>query len=48
MVGVTGFEPADLSHPKRALYQAELHPDALALYLLILPDWCGDVKSCMD
>ena len=26
-VGVTGFEPANLTVPNRALYQAELHPD---------------------
>ncbi len=27
MVGVARLELADLSHPKRALYQTELHPD---------------------
>src|SRR5450755_3991108 len=26
-IGATGFEPADLSIPNRALYQAELRPD---------------------
>ena len=26
VVGMTGFEPADFTLPKRALYQAELHP----------------------
>ena len=30
MVGATGLEPANLPLPKRALYQAELRPDATA------------------
>src|SRR5579871_2422360 len=34
MVGATGLEPAILPLPKRALYQAELRPDAMPSQLL--------------
>ncbi len=43
-LGATGFEPANLSVPNRALYQAELHP-AVGLPLVLLPDFVGFLEQ---
>ena len=55
-LGATGFEPANLSVPNRALYQAELHPAVLRPALvspalctfLELQTWTGIIRNAPE